>query len=101
MLQTGKARRRNRQWHRCRLTHQRGRKRTLVDVNHDSLTQTDRMKCVAVLPESQLIVGASIRILEERPWHAATRKLTQIRDRCDRCSDVRLPIAPGSLRVAL
>jgi hypothetical protein len=31
------------------------------------------MKCVTVLPESQLFVRASIRILEERPWYTATR----------------------------
>jgi hypothetical protein len=51
----------------------------------------DRTKCVAVRPEGQLFVGTTIRILEERPWHTAKRKLTQIRDRGDRYSDVGLP----------
>jgi hypothetical protein len=59
------------------------------------------MKCVTVRSESQFIVGASIGILEERPWHTTTRKLTQIRDRCDRSSDVMLPAAPMDFRRAL
>ena len=92
MLKAGEARRRNRQWHRCRLPNQCRGKRALADVDHDSLTQPDRTKCVAVLSKGKFFVGASVRVFEERPWHATTREFTQIRDRGDRRSDVGLPI---------